>query len=59
MLSGKLGEDDLEEVEKEFAALIENEGVLDLPEVSSEPLPAKIPEALSKSLYQLIMTRPL
>ncbi|EFO14123.2 hypothetical protein LOAG_14401 [Loa loa] len=48
MLSGKLGEDELEEVEKEFAELIEKEGELDLPEVSSEPLPAKAPKEINE-----------
>ncbi|VDM08528.1 unnamed protein product [Wuchereria bancrofti] len=51
MLSGKLGEDDLEEVEKEFAKLIENEGELNFPEIPSESLSAKIPNKISKSLY--------
>ncbi|VIO96919.1 FLJ11749-like, putative [Brugia malayi] len=48
MLSGKLGEDDLEEVEKEFAKLIENEGELDFPEIPSESLFAKIPDKIEE-----------
>ncbi|VDO44842.1 unnamed protein product [Brugia timori] len=51
MLSGKLGEDDLEEVEKEFAKLIENEGELDFPEIPSESLFAKIPDKIGKPFY--------
>ncbi|VDN94087.1 unnamed protein product [Brugia pahangi] len=51
MLSGKLGEDDLEEVEKEFAKLIENEGELDFPEIPSESLFAKIPDKIGKPLH--------
>uniref|UniRef100_A0A915PJJ7 Charged multivesicular body protein 6 n=1 Tax=Setaria digitata TaxID=48799 RepID=A0A915PJJ7_9BILA len=49
MLNGKLNEDDLEEVENEFAKLVEEEeeGRLHLPEVPSGPFPAKIPEQLS------------
>ncbi|EJW82835.1 hypothetical protein WUBG_06255 [Wuchereria bancrofti] len=48
MLSGKLGEDDLEEVEKEFAKLIENEGELNFPEIPSESLSAKIPNKIKE-----------
>lgn len=51
MLSGKLGEDDLEEVEKEFAKLIEKEGELNLPEVVSEPPPSETPEKRSKLFH--------
>ncbi|VBB33543.1 unnamed protein product, partial [Acanthocheilonema viteae] len=51
MLSGKLGEDELKEVEKEFAELVEKEGELNLPEVPSEQLAVKTSEKRSKSLY--------
>ncbi|KAL3998813.1 Snf7 family protein [Acanthocheilonema viteae] len=44
MLSGKLGEDELKEVEKEFAELVEKEGELNLPEVPSEQLAVKTSE---------------
>lgn len=51
MLSGKLGENDLEEVEKEFAELIAKEGELNLPNVPSDALPVKTSEKISKFLY--------
>lgn len=50
MLSGKLDEGDLKEVEKEFMELVESEGELNLPEVPSEPLPMKTSEEISKSI---------
>ncbi|KAM3720976.1 Charged multivesicular body protein [Dirofilaria immitis] len=55
MLSGKLGEDDLEEVEKEFAKLLEEEGELVLPEVSSKSLPAIIPEKIKERREQVAL----
>ncbi|VDN24627.1 unnamed protein product [Gongylonema pulchrum] len=48
MLSGKLSEDDMEEVENEFAKLMEEESKLVLPEVPSDVLPERIPEKTSK-----------
>ncbi|VDK78700.1 unnamed protein product [Litomosoides sigmodontis] len=48
MLSGKLDEGDLKEVEKEFMELIEGEGELNLPEVPSEPLPVKTSEKIKE-----------
>lgn len=44
LLSGKLTEDDMEEVENEFAKLVEEEGKLDLPEVPPDFLPTRTPE---------------
>lgn len=49
LISGKLSENDLEEVESEFAALMEGEGVrLNLPEVPTEPLPEPANEKRQK-----------
>ncbi|CAG9530348.1 unnamed protein product [Cercopithifilaria johnstoni] len=55
MLCGKLGEDDLEEVEKEFAQLIGEEGELNLPEVPSVPLPVKTPLKIRATNEDLVI----